>query len=856
MIFTAIATALLSGTFLAGSALATGLLAGGLSLAASVGLSYAAQALAGKPKTNTQVDHFSVQTTLQTGGDVPRSFNLGYSATAGSLAYANFWGNDGGTPNAYITKVIPIGDLPGGTLQEVWVNGVKCTLGDTADPDMGYPVVEYKKDGKDHVWIKYYDGTQTEADAFLVSKVSTTAHPYESTRVGVGVSYVIATALVNDTLFTGIPDYTFAHSGIPLYDPTKDDTNGGTGSHRYSDPSTWGGDGDNLPAVQAYNVLRGFYFQGKWVYGFQSMTAPRLPNVNWNAQIDKCRATVTGASGDEPAYRSGGQVNVSAQIGNTLQTILTTCQGKLSEIGGFYKIHLGAPDSSTFSFTDDDILSSEEQNFAPFFGLADSINGISATYPDPAQAWQMVPAPAYVVDAMVTRDGGRQLLANPSFDFVPYPEQVQRLQKSAVDEAARERRNTVVLPPQYWIVEPGDIGEWTSARNGYVSKLFRADVVTDRANLDVGLALTEVDPSDYDWDTSTDYRPVVGGSTVIQRPAPQGIVDWFAEGVVLKDAAGNNRRPAIRMTWDGDMPGVSGVRYAVRLKSDASFVTSGSTDQLAAAAIVISQSLLPNTQYQVQGQYIPSAPRDVLWSDWLDVTTPNTLLTALDFDPAALSAAVSNQFQIGDDKVEAIVQLVAAIANRIAAKSAVDKKTLRSELSAQNGRLSSSINSVQTVAASNTEAIASLDTTVTASIDSLTSSVNENATAVADINGNLAASYGLIVDANGNIASIQALADGSGSALKFLADVIQFAIPGVTGGDAKTILQIGNVGGVPTLVLKADVLGDGTITAQHLVSGDVSALFASFGTMTAGVIQSADGKYVIDLTNGREIISD
>ncbi|EKS29271.1 hypothetical protein [Afipia felis] len=304
------------------------------------------------------------------------------------------------------------------------------------------------------------------------------------------------------------------------------------------------------------------------------------------------------------------------------------------------------------------------------------------------------------------------------------------------------------------------------------------------------------------------------------------------------------------------MSAVTGVQYEVRLKSDASDVTRGRTDQLAAGALIISQSLLPNTQYQVRGQYLPNYPRDMLWSDWLDVTTPDVRLTALDFDPAALTAAVSNQFQIGDDKVSAIVQLVAATVAQALSKSALDKKTLRSELSAQNGRLSSSISSVQTVAASNTEAIASLDTTVSASIDDLTASVNENATAVADINGNLAASWGMEVDADGAIASLKALAGGGTSALKFLADVIQFAIPGVTGGDAKTILQIGNVNGVPTLVLKADVLGDSTITAQHLVSGDVSALFASFGTMTAGVIQSADGKYVIDLTNGREIISD
>lgn len=855
VIFSAIAAAIASVVTFIGTIGAIGTFA--LQMAAGIGISYLAKALAGKKPSSAPSGPSGVQGSLSTGGDVPRAFLVGDGATAGSLVYANTWGNDGQTPNAYFTQVIALSDLPIAGLNEVWVNGQKVTLGDTADSEKGYPVSEYAKDCKDHLWIKFYDGTQTTADSFLTSKVTSTERPYESTRVGTGVAYAICTSLVEDTLFTGFPSFLFGVSGVKLYDPSKDDSAGGTGSHRYSDPSTWGGDGDKLPAVQIYNLLRGLTYQDKWFYGLQSLADARLPTANWIAQIAKCRAEIdAGGTTTEPTYRSGGQISLSTQLGDTIESLLTTCQGKLSEVGGFYKIFLGAPDSPVFTFTDDDILSTEEQSFTPFFGLSDTINGVTAKYPDPVQGWQTTAAPPLYRTNLEVEAGNRRLLTDVSLDFVPYSAQAQRLMKSALDAAQRARRHTLGFPPKFWYVEPGDVGEWTSDRNGYDAKLFEVNGAVDKANLDVTLDLTEVDPSDYDWNHDTDFQPVEGGTVALPRPAPQGIVDWFVEGVVLKDAAGNDRRPAIRMTWDGTMSAVTGVQYEVRLKSDASDVTRGRTDQLAAGALIISQSLLPNTQYQVRGQYLPNYPRDMLWSDWLDVTTPDTRLTALDFDPAALTAAVSNQFQVGDDKVSAIVQIVAATVAQALSKSALDKKTLRSELSAQNGRLSSSINSVQTVAASNTEAIASLDTTVTASIDSLTSSVNENATAVADINGNLAASYGLIVDANGNIASIQALADGTGSALKFLADVIQFAIPGVTGGDAVTIFQIADVGGVPKIALKADVLADGTITAQHISSGDVSALFASFGTMTAGVIQSADGKYVNDLTNGVETWSD
>lgn len=468
----------------------------------------------------------------------------------------------------------------------------------------------------------------------------------------------------------------------------------------------------------------------------------------------------------------------------------------------------------------------------------------------------MKPAPPILRSDLEARAGNRRLLSDVSLDFVPYAEQVQRLMNSALLAAQRARRYTFSFGPKYWFVEPGDVGAWTSARNGYVNKSFEANGVVDKANLDVTLDLTEVDPSDYDWDHDADFKPPTGGSTSIIRPAPQGIVDWFVEGVTLKDAAGNNRRPAIRMTWDGAMPGVSGVQYEVRLKSDGSDVARGRTDQLAAGALIASQSLLPNTQYQVRGQYLPDYPRDMLWTDWLDVITPDVRLSGLDFDADALTALVSNQFQIGDDKVQAIVQLVAATALQALSKIALDKKALRTEITSSSDRLGASVSQVADTVVTTNEALASLETSVTASLDDLSASVTENSTAVADINGNLAASWGLEVDADGAIAAIQALAGGGTSALKFLADVIQFAIPGEPGGDAKTILQIGEVNGVPTLVLKTDVLGDGIITAQHLVSGDVSALFASFGTMEAGIIKAPNGKYINDLSIPRELWSD
>jgi hypothetical protein len=900
-IFTAIATAVLAGTFLAGSTIAIGALAIGLGVATQIGLSYALKAIAGNPdQPSTATNNFGVQGTLAGGGDVPRSFNLGYSVTAGSLVYANTWGTiaPGGnsTPNAYLTLVIALADLPGGSLVEIWVNSELCTLRSTPDEDRGYPVLEYVKDNQPYLWVKYYDGTQTTADPFLVNTVSSIDRPYESTRVGTGVAHAIVTSLTNDTLWTGFPAFKFALSGVPLYDPSKDTTAGGSGPQRYSDPTTWGGDGDNFPAVQIYNTLRGFYYNGSWLYGLQNTAAARLPASNWIAQIAKCRAAVTGTGGAEPAYRSGMQVNVNAQAANAITTLLTACQGKLSEIGGFYKLHLGAPDSSTFAFTDDDILSTEQQVFRPFFALSASVNGIQARYPDPSQGWAYATAPALYRTDLEAKDGNRRLMASPSFDAVPYPAQVQRLQKSAIEEGQRARTHTIVLPPEYWVVEPGEVGTWTSVRNGYAGKLFRVDGAIDKANLDAGLSLTEVDPADFSWDHATEFKPVTSGPTGIPRPNPQGVIAWAAMPATLYDADGIGRRPAIRLAWDGSVPGVDGVQYEVRLTADHSDVTRGRTDQLAAGAVIVSHSLIPNTAYQARGQYLPSWPRDMLWSDWLDVTTPDVRASLADFS-AAVTAQVTTVMDAMDTRLAEVEQRLATATSKIAARQWLDTKSVSNRLSLATDTAFAEILSVQTVSVAADAALASRIDTLTATVGGNTAAITSNATAISNLttslasyltsasaastyatlsglattnasvttqgtaitalNGYAAAQYSVTLDVNGYASGFNLLNGGGGiSSATFLVSKFQIASPGVSGGAAVPIFTVANVGGVPKVALRADMYVDGGVTALMMNVAALSAISGNMGTLTVGIIQSADTKFLIDATNKRIVISD
>jgi hypothetical protein len=856
-IFTTIAgwiagSTLLAGTFL-GTAAAIPWIAAGLGIAASIGLNYVAQALSGTEAAPADRSSFGVDGRLSAGGAIPRSFGIGTHVSAGSLVYANYWGFVGETPNAYLTQVIAVSDMPREQLLEVWVQNEKCTLS-ARTGEFGTAVDQYHKDGVDHLWVKYYNGTQTTADPFLTGRVSSADRPYGGSRIGTGICYVIVTSLVAEKLFSGFPTFKFVMSGIPLYDPSKDSTNGGSGSHRYSDPATWGGDGDQLPAVQAYNILRGIRYNGAWLYGLQHMTgAARLPAANWNLQIAKCRDLIVGETGPEPTYRAGGQIHVDARPADAIEALLTACQGRLSEIGGFYKIHLGSPDSPTFAWTDADLLSSEQQIYRPFFGLADSINGIQGTYPDPAQGWEIATAPALYRTDLEVRDGNRRLMANPQFAFVPYRAQVQRLQKSGIEEAQRARTHVLPFPPSYWVVEPGDIGSWNSFRNGYIDKLFRVDSAVDRSNLDVVLNVTEIDPSDYDWEHGVDYTGVSTGPTVFPRPSAQGVIDWYAEGTVLYDADGLGRRVAIRISWDGSLPGVVGIQYEVRLTADLSHVTRGRTDQLAAGALLISQGLIPLTAYQVRGQYLPSAPREMLWSDWLSVVTPEEPIADI---PAWIAIQATIVIDYLNDRLAEVEQRLSTVTASIGQRSWLDLKEGRTQFSAQHGTALAEISRVETVAVDNDAAMATAitnvdakfgsgfsnvntvqqafadnavtfgnyQTSVSAQFNTTNANVTTNATAIASIEGWGAAQYSVTLDVNGYATGFELINGGPGvSATIFTTEKFQVASPGVGGGAPVPIFTIANVDGTPKTAIRGDMYATGTIAGTKIVSASITA---------------------------------
>lgn len=657
-----------------------------LNTAVGIGLSYLTNKLFGQTQDQNAVG--GVEGNLQAGGTLARALAIGWAATAGSLVYANTWGEDGKTPNAYITQVIALADWPiAANYPRLWVNGQLCTYGSTPDGTYGYPVVEYTQDGRAYMWVKFYDGTQTSADLLCSTIVSSDSRPYASTRVGKGIPYVVVTCLVNEELYSGFPQFKFDFNGAKLYDISKDSTMGGSGSHRYSDPTTWGGDGDFLPAVQIYNILRGMYYNGKWFYGLQGSTAATLPASNWIAAINKCRVQVEGPDGYESQYRSGGVIEISNNINQTVQALLSTCQGRISSIGGFYKLYLGEPDLPVMAFDDGDIISTDSQMFTPFFKLDESITGVVATYPEPLQGWNAKTAPIYYRTDLEASTGGRRIISPISINLCPYSSQVQRLIKQAVQEAQRARKHTFNLPPKYRVLEPGDIVSYSSSRNGYETKLFRVDGVAHTSGMDVIVDITEVDPDDYDYDFGSEYvTPTIPTAGPIY-PATQLMTGWQVFPATIDN--GEQQLPSQRVQFDGDLDDVQFVRIQSRLALTDAVVFDGTVpygspseaDEYGTKSVILNGSFLPHADYETRGKFLPYSNRPTEWSDWLSVTTPDSWVSATNVKLKAFEAEVRAYFkrvyaelkQVNEDAVAQLTD----VATRMLEDSNANAETVR-----------------------------------------------------------------------------------------------------------------------------------------------------------------------------------
>lgn len=471
-----------------------GLATGNVALVVTGVLTIASQAVVDLTMPKGPKSRNALETELQL-GEVPRRVIFGKTATAGSLVDAFNYGGKYGTDQEVV--IFALADHECEELVEFYVNDLKITY----TGDGAYTQIDPTADSP-HLYVYFRSGTEFQT---LPSVVDTYGPGWTSADNGAGICYVVvdyrADKPDNKKLAFpgGRPSFLWVVKGKKCYDPRLDDTEGGSGSHRWDDPSTW--EWSENPIVCAYNWRRGIYAcdrvdQPEMLLIGRGLTTTEAPPSFIFSDANLCDEVMDD---DLPRYTIGGIIAADEKYIDVEEKFAASCGGIIIQPEGTVQIEPAQARTPSFSFTDDDIIvgTTVEWNQGVLSqAAADWINTVVPQFVSPAQKWQDHAAPVRRVQADVLADGGSRE------ETIQLQLVTVERQASDVGEIHRKLgrlwgRANVVLGPEHSDIEEGDWGTWTSARYGF-TKTFRVEGYGLDITRKNALALREINSAVYD----------------------------------------------------------------------------------------------------------------------------------------------------------------------------------------------------------------------------------------------------------------------------------------------------------------------------------------------------------------------
>lgn len=396
------------GSFLIqGAAFFTGGLISGaiLVIGISAGLASIAKSLAGKPKTDSQGPE-SRDVTVK-GTVEPRQLIYGEVKTGGFVA---FYGTSGSN-NRFLWFVIVAAAHQCEDITDVWLDSRH--IPDAAiESDGEVTTTEFQDDNASRLYvIRFLGGAGQAASAALIANFQA---EWTANHTGHGIAYTVFRLDRSENAFpTGAPQSFFQLvKGRKLYDPRKDSTSGGSGTHRTGDPATWEWS-DNWALC-----VRDYISGGAIVYD-SSTPDKRLTIGELDARINETYVATAANVSDEdvaipPASPATTQkrytCNVQFSCGTThrenLQTLLSAGVGHVSYVEGQYRIYAGAYDTPTLTLSEDDIVGPVEVSTHP--NGEDLYNLVTGTFFDPSREWTLNPFPSQKNGTYAIADGGEK----------------------------------------------------------------------------------------------------------------------------------------------------------------------------------------------------------------------------------------------------------------------------------------------------------------------------------------------------------------------------------------------------------------------------------------------------------------
>jgi hypothetical protein len=493
-------------------------------------------------------------------GEQPRSALFGECFTAGSLVDAFNFGGKYGTD--WECLIIRLADHKCHSLTGFYVNDTYVAY----TGDGNYAQFENANTGRDG--LHFYFRNDTSSDA-LPTELTDNWPGYSSGDIGQAgcdaiVFYRADKAKAKKPVWPGgRPRFGFVVKGKLCYDPRLDSTVGGSGTHRWDNPSTW--QWSENAAVCRYNWVRGIYANDNITDPTQlligrGLSAEEAPPENIFAAANLCDETVDGS----PRYRVAGPVYANQTFLEVEEMFAAATGGSVITHEGSVELEPGAAKSVVATFTDDDLIAGSKVQWNGGV-LSDSdggwVNTVVANYVEPNQQWNNHDAPVVRDEGDIITDGGPRE-TQISLRLVKWVNQAQRVAEITRQLGRLWGRGQVTLGPRFCELEAGDWVEWQSDRRfGGATRTFRVEAYAIDEKWQNTLTLREISAAafgdgavfepDYSVATPTTPPPDVG--------APDG-GQWSLAAVVLTSSG--VEAPALEITGDaGDDDSVEAIVF-------------------------------------------------------------------------------------------------------------------------------------------------------------------------------------------------------------------------------------------------------------------------------------------------------
>lgn len=390
---------------------------------------------------------------------------------------------------------------------------------------------------------------------------------------------------------SGRPSFLWVVRGALVYDPRKDSTvPGGSGPHRWADPSTreWS---ENAELCR-YAYDRGLYAcdrvdQPAQLLIGRGLSAIEAPPERIFTAANLCDEDVAlAAGGSEKRYRVGGVISADEEFGDVAELFAAAMGGIVIQPEGGVGVEPGHGKSPVAYITDDDLVAGTKVTFSDFRSEADDewCNTVAPRYVEPTQKWADHAAPIRRHSADLIADGGPREAAL-TLRLVTSGTQSQRIGEIRRRLGRLLRTANLTVGPPFCELEEGDWIVWTSARRTKgVPVTFRVESYALGREWRNALSLREISAACFSWSTSDEIAN--GATAEAQTPRDgYGYPDpgtWTLTGGAVVGADGSTQ-PVLIVTGAVEDVYVSEVRFEYRPHIDGQPADAGWIDPIFAS---------------------------------------------------------------------------------------------------------------------------------------------------------------------------------------------------------------------------------------------------------------------------------